>query len=82
MAPYDANLTDDWNPVGQWDWWVIYSDAQSPYLTRPEHDGDRRLVTASTVPAGGPSLMPSGRWSATADLGTCSISALCGGERR
>ncbi|MGW3451583.1 hypothetical protein [Streptomyces sp. NPDC001076] len=50
MAPYDANLTDDWNPVGQWDWWVIHSDAESPYLTRPEHDGDRRLVTTSTVP--------------------------------
>lgn len=52
MAPYDVNLNDDWNPVGQWDWWVIYADPESPYLALPAHDGDRRLVTASTVPRG------------------------------
>ncbi|MEU2623095.1 hypothetical protein ABZ642_34155 [Streptomyces sp. NPDC007157] len=50
MAPYDHNLTDDWNPVGQWDWWIIHCDTESPYLVLPAHDGDRRLVTASTVP--------------------------------
>lgn len=50
MAPYDLNLTDAWNPVGHWDWWRIHTDAQSPYLVLPAHDGDRRLVTASTVP--------------------------------
>ncbi|GAA4077362.1 hypothetical protein GCM10022233_65410 [Streptomyces shaanxiensis] len=50
MAPYDINLTDDRNPVGRWDWWVIHSDTESPYLALPAHDGDRRLITASTVP--------------------------------
>ncbi|MFF2384508.1 hypothetical protein [Streptomyces sp. NPDC058108] len=50
VAPYDANLTDDWSPGGQWDWWAISSDAKSSYLTRSEHDGDDRLVTISTVP--------------------------------
>jgi len=50
MAPYDINLPGDWNPVGQWDRWVIHSGAGSAYLVLPRHDGDRRLVTASTVP--------------------------------
>ncbi|MER5896119.1 hypothetical protein [Streptomyces sp. NPDC001876] len=50
MAPYDVNLTDEWNPVGHWDWWAIHSSTGNAYLVLPPHDGDRRLVTASTVP--------------------------------
>ncbi|MEU4087051.1 hypothetical protein [Streptomyces aureus] len=50
MAPYDMNLTDDWNPVGEWDWWAFHSSPGNGYLVLPRHDGDRRLVTASTVP--------------------------------
>ena len=50
MAPYDINLTEDWNPVGQWDRWAIHASAGNAYLVLPPHDGDRRLVTASTVP--------------------------------
>jgi hypothetical protein len=50
MAPYNFNLTEDWNPVGHWDWWAIHSSAGNAYLVLPPHDGDRRLVTASTVP--------------------------------
>lgn len=50
MAPYDANLTEEWNPVGHWDRWAIHSSADNAYLVLPPYDGDRRLVTASTVP--------------------------------
>lgn len=50
MAPYDANLTEGWNPVGYWDRWTIHSSPGNAYLVMPQHDGDRRLVTASTVP--------------------------------
>ncbi|MBM7442453.1 hypothetical protein [Streptomyces sp. HB132] len=50
MAPYDANLTEGWNPVGHWDRWAIHSSPGNAYLVMPQHDGDRRLVTASTVP--------------------------------
>lgn len=52
MAPYNANLTEEWNPVGHWDWWAIHSSAGNAYLVLPPHDGDRRLVTASTVARG------------------------------
>ncbi|MEU6666674.1 hypothetical protein [Streptomyces sp. NPDC046727] len=48
MAPYDMNATDDWNPVGEWDAWFIHVHPETPYLVRPEHDGDRRLITAAT----------------------------------
>ncbi|WP_432187116.1 hypothetical protein [Streptomyces sp. Tue6028] len=60
MAPYDIYLTDEWNPVGEWDWWTIHSDARTPYLVLPAHDGDRRLVTASTVPRRKAELEPLG----------------------
>ncbi|MCX4424206.1 hypothetical protein [Streptomyces mirabilis] len=50
MAPYNVNLTEEWNPVGHWDWWAIHSSPGNAYLVLPQHDGDRRLVTASTVP--------------------------------
>jgi hypothetical protein len=60
MAPYDHNLTDDWNPVGQWDWWAIDADTESPYLVLPAHDGDRRLIRASTVPNRDSGLAPLG----------------------
>ncbi|WP_433888710.1 hypothetical protein [Streptomyces sp. CA-111067] len=50
MAPYEANLTEDWSPVGHWDWWAIHSSVGNAYLVLPPHDGDPRLVTASTVP--------------------------------
>lgn len=53
MAPYDFNLVpEDWNPGGRWDWWTIYSTANNAYLVLPTHDGDSRLLTASTVPRG------------------------------
>lgn len=69
MAPYDFNLTDDWNPVGEWDWWVIDSRTGSAYLAPPEHDGDSRLGTACTVPTG------------TADLAPLGPLECCGGPR-
>ncbi|WP_445269895.1 hypothetical protein [Streptomyces sp. DSM 41634] len=50
MAPYDTSSTREGNPVGRWDSWAIHSSAGSAYLVLPPHDGDRRLVTASTVP--------------------------------
>ena len=50
MAPYDINLTEESNPVGQWDWWAIHSSTGNAYLVLPAYDGDRRLVMASTVP--------------------------------
>lgn len=50
MAPYDANLTEEWNPVGHWGWWAIHSSTGNAYLVLPPHEGDRRLVRASTVP--------------------------------
>ncbi|MEU1487742.1 hypothetical protein [Streptomyces sp. NPDC005752] len=49
MAPYDINLTEDWNPVGRWDRWTIHSSPGNAFLVTPPHDGDRRLVTASTM---------------------------------
>jgi hypothetical protein len=60
LAPYDHNLTDDWNPVGQWDRWVIDGTAGHAFLTLPAHDGDRRLITASTVPRRKAALDPLG----------------------
>ncbi|MEU9986382.1 hypothetical protein AB0E10_06125 [Streptomyces sp. NPDC048045] len=60
MAPYDINGTDEWNPAGEWDWWSIHVHAGSPYLVLPAHDGDRRLVTASTVPRRKADLAPLG----------------------
>jgi hypothetical protein len=69
MTPCDFNLTDDWNPVGEWDWWVVDSRTGSACLALPEHDGDSRLVTASTVPTG------------TADLAPLGPLECCGGPR-
>jgi hypothetical protein len=60
MAPYDMNATDDWNPVGEWDGWIIHARPETPYLVRPEYDGDRRLLTAGTVPGGATGLAPLG----------------------
>ncbi|WP_225824694.1 hypothetical protein [Streptomyces naphthomycinicus] len=48
MAPYDINATDDWNPVGEWDAWFVHVHPESPFVVRPEHDGDRRILTAAT----------------------------------
>lgn len=52
MAPYDINRPGDWNPLGQWDRWIIHADAGYAYLVLPPYEGDRRLVTAATVPRG------------------------------
>ncbi|NEC05075.1 hypothetical protein [Streptomyces sp. SID7909] len=60
MAPYDANLTAEWNPVGHWDWWAIRAGVGSAYMVLPLHDGDRRLVTATTVPRRKAKLDPLG----------------------
>ncbi|MEU6256357.1 hypothetical protein [Streptomyces sp. NPDC047043] len=60
MAPYDHNLTDDWNPVGEWDWWALGAGPGSAYLVLPAHDGDRRLVTPATVPRRKADLAPLG----------------------
>ena len=60
MARYDINATDDWNPVGEWDWWGIQVHPKSPYLVRPAYDGDHRLLTAATVPAHKADLAPLG----------------------
>ncbi|MFF4499723.1 hypothetical protein [Streptomyces sp. NPDC001401] len=60
MAPFDHNLTDDWNPVGQWDWWAIDANTQSPYLVLPAHQGSRKLIRASTVPNRDSGLAPLG----------------------
>ncbi|QTD99423.1 hypothetical protein [Streptomyces cyanogenus] len=53
LAPYDMNATDDWNPVGEWDWWALRVHSASPYLVRPAYDGDPRLLTPATVPQAG-----------------------------
>jgi hypothetical protein len=50
MKPYGHDLIDDWNPVGEWDWWIIDASPGTAYLVLPEHDGDRRLFTPATVP--------------------------------
>ncbi|WP_105969326.1 hypothetical protein [Streptomyces geranii] len=50
MAPYNSELTEEWRPDGHWDWWAIHSGTGSAYLVLPQHDGDRRLVTAKSVP--------------------------------
>ncbi|MEV6118107.1 hypothetical protein AB0L59_37975 [Streptomyces sp. NPDC052109] len=50
MAPYDWNLSENGNPAGEWDWWLLGAAEEAPLLVRPECDGDRRLITASTVP--------------------------------
>ncbi|GAA3822540.1 hypothetical protein GCM10022403_065040 [Streptomyces coacervatus] len=60
MAPYDHNLTDDRNPVGQWDWWATDANTQSPYLALPAHARNRKLIRASTVPGRDPGLTPLG----------------------
>lgn len=60
MAPYDMNAGDDWNPVGEWDAWYIHVSPRTPYLVRPEHDGDRRLLMAATVPRRKAGLEPLG----------------------
>lgn len=52
MAPYDINLTDDWNPDGEWDWWAVHASEGQAYLVLPAYDGDPRLITSATVPAG------------------------------
>lgn len=60
LAPYDINLGRDHNPVGRWDWWAIRAGAGNAYLALPGHDGDRRLVTPSTVPRRKAELAPLG----------------------
>ncbi|MFF2010152.1 hypothetical protein ACFVWY_13910 [Streptomyces sp. NPDC058195] len=60
MAPYDINRAQEGNPEGHWDWWTIRGGTGNAYLVRPPHEGDRRLITASTVPR---------RKAALADLG-------------
>ncbi|WP_407839234.1 hypothetical protein ACE1OC_27325 [Streptomyces sp. DSM 116496] len=60
LAPYDINLGRDQNPVGRWDWWAIRAGAGNAYLALPQYDGDRRLVTASTVPRRKADLGPLG----------------------
>ncbi|WP_405797554.1 hypothetical protein [Streptomyces sp. NBC_01506] len=60
MAPYDMNLGDEGNLVGEWDRWIIHSGAGNTYLVSPPHDGDRRLVTAKTVPRRKAELDPLG----------------------
>lgn len=44
MAPFDHNLTDDWNPLGEWDWWRIDAGFDDRFVVKPEHDGDPRLI--------------------------------------
>ncbi|MFF8727822.1 hypothetical protein ACF073_15220 [Streptomyces sp. NPDC015171] len=60
MAPYDMNATDDWNPVGEWDGWIVQVHPAAPYLVRPAYDGDPRLLTSATVPAHRAGLAPLG----------------------
>ncbi|GGW14524.1 hypothetical protein GCM10018980_75670 [Streptomyces capoamus] len=50
LAPYDINAGERWNPAGEWDRWTIQVHRASPYLVRPAHDGDPRLLTPATVP--------------------------------
>ncbi|MFD5147735.1 hypothetical protein [Streptomyces sp. NPDC058401] len=58
LAPYDLNLGRELNPVGRWDWWAIR--AGGACLVLPQYEGDRRLVTASTVPRRKADLGPLG----------------------
>ncbi|MFE4259653.1 hypothetical protein [Streptomyces sp. NPDC056883] len=60
MAPYDINLTREYNPVGHWDAWAIRAGRGGAYLVLPRYGGDRRLVTASTVPRRKAELGPLG----------------------
>jgi hypothetical protein len=60
LAPYDINLGPDWNANGQWDWWVVAATTGAGFLVLPAHDGDRRLITASTVPRRKAALDPLG----------------------
>ncbi|MFI5764461.1 hypothetical protein ACIA8F_26470 [Streptomyces sp. NPDC051563] len=60
MAPYDLNLGRGQNPFGRWDGWAIRAGAGAAFLALPRHEGDRRLVTASTVPRRKADLGPLG----------------------
>lgn len=54
MAPFDMNLSDEWNPRGEWDWWHIDAGDDSRFAVRPAHDGDPRLIHQPTHPSGSP----------------------------
>ncbi len=60
LAPYNSELTEEWRPDGHWDWWAIHAGTGNAFLVLPPHDGDRRLVTASTVPRRKAKLEPLG----------------------
>ena len=44
MAPFDINLSADYNPDGMWDWWRIDAGEGERFAVKPEHDGDPRLI--------------------------------------
>ncbi|GAA1972380.1 hypothetical protein [Catenulispora subtropica] len=44
MAPFDMNLSADYNPDGMWDWWRIDAGEDQRFVVKPEHDGDPRLI--------------------------------------
>ncbi|MBR7839485.1 hypothetical protein KDL01_39885 [Actinospica durhamensis] len=46
MAPFDMNLSDDFNPHGEWDWWRIEAEPGHRFTVKPEHNGDPRLIYA------------------------------------
>ena len=50
MAPFDINLTDDWNPVGEWDWWRVDAGPGYRFAVIPGHEGDPRLIHGDDVP--------------------------------
>lgn len=44
MAPFDMNLSPDFNPNATWDWWRIDAGVGERFAVRPAHDGDARLI--------------------------------------
>jgi hypothetical protein len=44
LRPFDMNLTPDWNPAGEWDWWRLDADAEFHFAVRPGDEGDPRLI--------------------------------------
>jgi hypothetical protein len=60
LRPFDHNLTDDWNPAGEWDFWRVAAGEEWQFTVRPGYETDPRLIRTLGDDPGLPALTCAG----------------------
>lgn len=60
LRPFDHNLTDDWNPAGEWDHWRVNAGEEWQFTVRPGYEADPRLIRTPGDDPGLPALTCAG----------------------